>query len=49
MREIISLISTCGHKSSYWTRKNKKANPDKIERKKYCPACRKHTLFKEKK
>jgi len=49
MREIISLMSSCEHKSTYWTRKNKKTNPDKIERKKYCPACRKHILFREKK
>jgi large subunit ribosomal protein L33 len=49
MSEIISLVSTCGHKSTYWTRKNKKKNPDKIERNKYCPACRKRIVFKEKK
>ncbi|MFH0984720.1 MAG: 50S ribosomal protein L33 [Candidatus Omnitrophota bacterium] len=49
MQEIISLVSSCEHKSTYWTRKNKKQNPDKIERKKYCPSCRKRVLFREKK
>jgi large subunit ribosomal protein L33 len=27
--------------------KNKKKNPDKLERKKFCPACKKHTMHKE--
>ncbi len=27
--------------------KNKKQNPDKLERKKFCKFCRKHTLHKE--
>ncbi|HNX67920.1 MAG TPA: 50S ribosomal protein L33 [Candidatus Omnitrophota bacterium] len=49
MHEIISLVSTCDCKSTYWTRKNKKKNPDKIERQKYCPGCRKRVLFREKK
>ncbi|OQA57520.1 MAG: 50S ribosomal protein L33 [Candidatus Omnitrophica bacterium ADurb.Bin277] len=49
MQEIISLVSTCDCKETYWTRKNKKKNPDKLERKKYCPGCRKRVLFREKK
>ncbi|HOW58567.1 MAG TPA: 50S ribosomal protein L33 [Candidatus Omnitrophota bacterium] len=49
MQEIISLVSTCDCKATYWTRKNKKKNPDKIERKKYCPSCRTRVLFREKK
>jgi large subunit ribosomal protein L33 len=27
--------------------KNKKNSPDKLELKKYCPHCRRHTLHKE--
>ena len=46
--EIITMKST---ESSYFymTRKNKKKNPDRLERKKYDPTLRKHVIFKEKK
>ena len=33
--------------SRYITTKNKKNTPDRVEMKKYCPFCRKHTLHKE--
>jgi large subunit ribosomal protein L33 len=33
----------------YMTRKNKKQNPDRLERKKYDPTLRKHVAYKEKK
>ncbi|MCX8059290.1 MAG: 50S ribosomal protein L33 [Spirochaetes bacterium] len=47
MREIISLqCGECKNKN-YTTEKNKKNTPDKIELKKYCKFCRKHTLHKE--
>ncbi|MFA6384993.1 MAG: 50S ribosomal protein L33 [Candidatus Omnitrophota bacterium] len=47
MREIISLECTvCKHRN-YTTTKNKKQHPDKIETKKYCRFCRKHTVHKE--
>lgn len=29
--------------------KNKKNTPDRMEKRKYCPVCNKHTIFKEKK
>lgn len=38
--------SETGH-IHYVTMKNKKQNPDKLERKKYNPVARKHTLYKE--
>lgn len=48
--EIITLVSTDPASSStYMTRKNKKQNPDRLERKKYCPVLRKHIIFREKK
>ncbi len=48
--EIITLVSTDPASSTvYMTRKNKKQNPERLERKKYCPELRKHILFKEKK
>ena len=32
---------------NYTTQKNRQNTPDKLELKKYCPRCRKHTLHKE--
>lgn len=47
MRQIITL--SCGEckERNYTSTKNKKNDPDKIELRKYCPRCRKHTLHKE--
>ena len=33
--------------SRYYTMKNKKNDPDRLEMKKYCRFCRKHTLHTE--
>ena len=46
MREIITL--QCGEckNRNYTTTKNKKKTQD-LELKKFCPACRHHTLHKE--
>ena len=47
MREIITLqCSECKQKN-YTTTKNKKLQKDKIELKKFCKFCRKHTIHKE--
>lgn len=43
---IILSCSDCKQRN-YTTTKNKKNNPDRIELKKYCPFCKKHTLHKE--
>jgi large subunit ribosomal protein L33 len=47
MRDIITLA--CGEckNRNYTTTKNKKTTPDKLELRKYCPTCRKHTAHKE--
>ncbi len=47
MRDIITLA--CGEckNRNYTTTKNKKTMSDKLELKKYCPTCRKHTPHKE--
>ncbi len=47
MREGITL--QCGEckNRNYQTTKNKKNDPDRIERRKYCKFCRTHTLHKE--
>lgn len=43
---LIKLKSTKSD-YTYHTRKNKKQNPEKLERKKYDPIVRKHVVFKE--
>lgn len=45
-REKIKLKST-ESSECYWTLKNKRNTPDRIELKKYDKKLRKHTVFKE--
>jgi large subunit ribosomal protein L33 len=46
-RMIVTLAcGTCKNRN-YTSMKNKKNSPDKLELKKYCPTCRKHTPHKE--
>jgi large subunit ribosomal protein L33 len=47
MREIIALACEGCKRRNYSTTKNKKTTPDRLERKKYCRWCRKHTTHKE--
>ena len=49
MRVKITLV--CGEckERNYDTVKNKKNDPDRLEMKKFCKFCRKHTLHKESK
>lgn len=47
MRTAITLACTECKQRNYWTNKNKKNNPDRLELKKYCPFCKKETLHKE--
>ena len=47
MREIILLQCTECKNKNYSTTKNKKTTPDKLQLKKYCKHCRRHTLHKE--
>ena len=49
MRDNIILKCTVCGEEQYITSKNKKNNPDRIEKKKYCPHCQKVQVFKEKK
>lgn len=47
MQDVILLQCTeCKHKN-YSTKKNKKNTPEKLQLKKHCSNCRKHTLHKE--
>ena len=47
MRVKITLACTECKQRSYDTMKNKKNDPDRLEMKKYCRFCRKHTLHRE--
>ncbi|MDI6840185.1 MAG: 50S ribosomal protein L33 [bacterium] len=47
MRVIITLACSECNRRNYTTTKNKQKHPDRVEYKKYCPWCRKHTIHKE--
>ena len=47
MRDIITLACVDCKNRNYTTTKNKKTTPDKLELKKFCSSCRKHTALKE--
>ena len=49
MRTRITLACTDCKNRNYDTTKDKKTHSDRVEMKKYCPFCKKHTLHKEKK
>ncbi|AJC50127.1 50S ribosomal protein L33 [Mycoplasma flocculare] len=48
-REGLTLRCADCKMENYITKKNKKAKPEKIEVKKHCHKCNKHTLHREKK
>ncbi len=47
MRDIILFQCTECKNRNYSSMKNKKNTPDKLQRKKYCRNCRRHTMHKE--
>ena len=47
MRVIITLACQECRRRNYTTTKNKRTRPDRMEFRKYCRFCRKHTLHKE--
>lgn len=47
MRVIVNLECTDCKRKNYGTTKNKQKTTDKLEFKKFCKACRKHTVHKE--
>ncbi|MFC1496242.1 50S ribosomal protein L33 [Candidatus Margulisiibacteriota bacterium] len=49
MRDIITLVCQDCKEYNYTTTKDKKKTPGRIELRKYCSSCRKHTKHKEKK
>ena len=46
-RDKIILGCTECKKRNYFTTKNKRLHPERVEWKKYCPRCNKHQLHKE--
>ncbi|MCR4417624.1 MAG: 50S ribosomal protein L33 [Ignavibacteria bacterium] len=47
MRDIITLECTECKRRNYTTTKNKKLHSGRVEYKKYCKWCNKHTIHKE--
>ena len=47
MQDIITFECTVCKNRNYTSTKNKKKNTDKLELKKFCKFCRKHTAHKE--
>ena len=47
MRTMVTLACTECKRRNYNTNKNKANNSERMELKKYCPWCRKHTVHKE--
>jgi large subunit ribosomal protein L33 len=44
--KVILRCNECKERN-YFTKKNKKNTAEKLEMKKYCPRCRKHTMHSE--
>jgi large subunit ribosomal protein L33 len=49
MRDLITLVCADCKQRNYNTTKNKKLQKDKLQVKKYCRFCKKHTVHKESK
>ncbi|MGQ9471074.1 MAG: 50S ribosomal protein L33 [Candidatus Aminicenantales bacterium] len=47
MREVITLQCSDCKRRNYTTTRNKKKQTEKLELRKYCRFCQKHTLHKE--
>ncbi|MCB5247082.1 MAG: 50S ribosomal protein L33 [Candidatus Cloacimonetes bacterium] len=47
MRDIIILACEECKNRNYTTTRNKRKHPNRMEIKKFCPSCRKHTLHKQ--
>ncbi len=47
MRELVTLACSECKRRNYTSTRDKKKNKEKLELRKYCPYCRKHTIHKE--
>ena len=48
-RLVITLACTECRERTYTTEKNKKNDPNRLELRRHCPRCRRHTLHRESK
>jgi large subunit ribosomal protein L33 len=46
-RPVITLACTECRERTYTTETNKKNDPNRLELRRYCPRCRRHTLHRE--
>ncbi len=46
-RELIILACNDCKERNYEQKKNKRLHPDRVQFKKFCPRCNKHTVHKE--
>jgi large subunit ribosomal protein L33 len=46
-RVLITLACTECHQRTYLTSKNRRNDPGRLERRKFCPRCRQHRLHRE--
>jgi large subunit ribosomal protein L33 len=49
VRPVITMACTDCKERNYTTQKNRRNDQGRLEFKKYCPRCRKHTVHKESK
>jgi large subunit ribosomal protein L33 len=49
MRDLVSLQCDQCKRRNYMTTRNKKKSSEKLAMRKFCPACRAHTVHKESK
>jgi large subunit ribosomal protein L33 len=47
IRHIVTLLCSDCKERNYLTEKNRQNDSGRLELKKYCPRCRKHTLHRE--
>jgi len=47
VRIIVTLQCTECNERNYTTSKNRRNDPGRLELRKYCPRCRRHTLHRE--
>jgi len=47
IRTVITLACTECKEHNYTTQKNRRNDPQRLELRKYCPRCRRHTLHRE--
>ncbi len=47
MRQLVTLACSECKNRNYMTTKNKQKTPDRLEMKKYCKTCKRHTAHRE--